>query len=142
MRVGLVQTLRQDAAAGTSESALWSATDTTHLHGWLQQLLAQQRTAEAAAVRQSPPVLENLPHALAHLRLARGLCPLLPDVHLLLAQLTVLEPSYADNQKDLQRVRLTARGNPWNPDAVRVAGTASRTHFLSVRNLADEFGAV
>jgi tetratricopeptide (TPR) repeat protein len=112
MRVGLVQALRQDAAAGTSESALWSATDTTHLHGLLQQLLAQQRTAEAAAVRQSPPILENLPHALTHLRLARGLCPLLPDVHLLLAQLTVLEPSYADNQEDLQRVRLTARGNP------------------------------
>jgi len=112
LRVGLLDRLRREAAAGASESVLWSATDTTHLHGRLQPLLAQQRTAELTAVRQSPPVLENLPHALAHLRLARSLCPLLPEVHLLLAQLTVLEATNADNQADLDRVRLTAPANP------------------------------
>jgi tetratricopeptide (TPR) repeat protein len=112
MRVGLVEAIRQDAAAGTAESALWSATDTMNLHGRLQQWSAQKRTAEAAELRHAPCVLENLPHAIRHLHQARGLCPLLPEIHLLLAQLTVLAAEGADNQADLQRVRLTAPGQP------------------------------
>ncbi len=112
MRVGLVDAIRQDAAAGTPESALWSATDTTNLHGRLQQWSAQKRTAEAAELRRAPCVLENLPHAIRHLQRARDLCPLLPEIHLLLAQLTVLAAADADNHADLQRVRLTAPGQP------------------------------
>ena len=78
----------------------------------MQQWTAQQRTAEAAELRRAPCVLENLPHAIRHLQLARDLCPLLPEIHLLLAQLTVLAAEDADNRADLQRVRLTALGQP------------------------------
>ncbi len=112
MRVGLVEALRREGVAGASESALWAATDTTHLHGRMQQLVAQQRTAESSALRTSRPVLDNLSHALAHLRTARRLCPLVPEVHLMLAQLTILEAEEADNRADLRRVRLTACGQP------------------------------
>jgi Flp pilus assembly protein TadD len=112
LRGGLVEAIRQDAPAGIAESAIWAATDTTYLHGRLQQWSAQQRTAEAVELRNAPCVLENLPHAIRHLRQARDLCPLLPEIHLLLAQLTVLAAEDADNQADLQRVRLTAPGQP------------------------------
>jgi len=112
LRAGLVEIIRHEVADETSEAALWSATDPVHLHGRLQQWTAQHRTAEAAELRQAPPVLENLPPAIRHLRRARALCPLLPEIHLLLAQLTVLAAEDVDNRADLQRVRLTAPAQP------------------------------
>jgi hypothetical protein len=57
-------------------------------------------------------VSENLPRAIGHLQSARSLCPLLPEIHLLLAELTVLADEDADNRADLRRVRLTAPGQP------------------------------
>ena len=112
MRLGLVETIRQDVAAGTSEAAIWSATELTNLHGRLQYWAPQKQTGPAMALRHAVPVLENLPHAIRHLRAARDLCPLLPEIHLLLAQLSVLADPDADNREDLQRVRLTAPGDP------------------------------
>ena len=112
LRVQLVQAMRANEAAGRSERALWRLTDTANLHGWAQHLATQGRTAESANLRNRPPVLENLPHALRHLRLARRSCPLLPESHLLLAQLSVLETDEVDNRQHLERVRQTARGNP------------------------------
>ena len=112
LRVQLVQAMRANEAAGRSEQALWQLTDTVNLHGWAQHLATQRRTAESANLRNRPPVLDNLPHALRHLRLARRSCPLLPEAHLLLAQLSVLETDDVDNRQHLERVRQTARGNP------------------------------
>ncbi|MBC8871769.1 MAG: O-antigen ligase family protein [Planctomycetes bacterium] len=112
LRVQLVQAMREDEAAGRSEQALWRLTDTANLHGWAQHLATQRRTAESDILRNRPPVLENLPHALRHLRLARRSCPLLPEPHLLLAQLSVLETDDMDNRRHLERVRRTGRGTP------------------------------
>lgn len=112
MRVGLVATIRRDVPDGTSDSVIWTATDTVQLSGRAQQWTAQQQSAPLAALRTAPPVLENLPSAIWHLQRARRLCPLLPEIHLMLAQLAPLTAAGADNRADLQRVRLVAPAQP------------------------------
>ena len=112
LRVQLVRAMRAGEAAGRSEQAVWRLTDPANLHGWAQHLATHGRTVESANLRNKPPVRENLPYALRHLRLARRSCPLLPESHLLLAQLSVLETGDVDNRQHLERVRQTARGNP------------------------------
>ncbi len=112
MRAGLTEALRQDPTVQASDAATWEATDTNRLYGLVQHWTNQQRFADAASFRGTAAVPDNLPHALWHLRTARRLCPLLPDVHLMLAELTVLLHEDADNQQDLQRVRLTAPAQP------------------------------
>jgi len=112
MRVGLVDVIRRDLPEGVSAAAMWTATDTVRLHGRMQQWAAHQRTDESAALRTAPPVTENLPAAIGHLKRARRLCPLLPEIHLLLAQWTILADEHADNRVDLERVRMTAPGQP------------------------------
>lgn len=112
MRVQLAVAMRAGEAAGRSEQAVWKLTDTVNLHGWAQHLANQGRKVESANLRNKPSVRENLPHVLRHLRLARRSCPLLPEAHLLMAQLSVLETGDVDNRQHLERVRQTARGNP------------------------------
>jgi len=112
MRVGLVAIIRQDVPDDTSDSVIWTATDTVQLYGRAQQWTAQQQSAPLAALRTAPPVLENLPSAIWHLQRARRLCPLLPEIHLMLAQLAPLTAAGADNRADLQRARLVAPAQP------------------------------
>lgn len=112
MRLGLADVVRRDLSRDATDRAIWLATDTVHLHGRLQQWAAQQRADEANALRLARPVTQNLHFAIGHLHRARSLCPLLPEIHLLLAQLTILADADADNRADLQRVRLTAPGQP------------------------------
>jgi hypothetical protein len=112
MRAGLTESLRQDPTVQASDAASWEATDTNRLYGLVQHWTNQQRFADTASFRGAAAVPDNLPHALRHLRTARRLCPLLPDVHLMLAELTVLLHEDADNQRDLRRVRMTAPAQP------------------------------
>lgn len=112
MRVGLVESMKQDATDPASDAEYWSATDPNHLYGRIQQWNAQQRKTQLASFRADTGVLENLPQALWHLRSARSRCPMIAEVHLMLAELTGLLYENADNQQDLQRVRWTARARP------------------------------
>jgi O-antigen ligase/tetratricopeptide (TPR) repeat protein len=113
MRSVLFESLREDPAMQQATDAVrWAATDTNYLYGLVQQWTAQQRFAETAALRGTAAVPENLPNAIWHLRAARSQCPLLPEVHGMLAELTVLVQENADNQQHLRRVRLTAPARP------------------------------
>jgi tetratricopeptide (TPR) repeat protein len=112
MRVELVESMKQDATTPASDAEYWSATDPNHLYGRIRQWNAQQMETQLVSFRATPGVLENLPQAIWHLRTARKRCPMIAEVHLMLAELTDLLYENADNQQDLQRVRWTAKARP------------------------------
>lgn len=112
MRVGLVESMIQEAGTPNAAAEYWAATAPNQLYGRVQQWTAQQIETPLTTLRGAPAVTQNLPSSLWHLRAARQRCPLIAEVHLALAELTVLADTDADNRQDLQRVRWTARARP------------------------------
>ena len=63
-------------------------------------------------LREQPVVQSNLGTALKHLRLARDACPLIPRVHLKLAEMSFLEVDPALDVEHLERARFLYPSNP------------------------------
>ncbi len=124
MRVALVDSMKQESETPVSDQPYWAATEPNRLYGRIQQWTARQMDSPLATFRSSAAVLENLPQAIMHLRSARSQSPLVPEVHLMLAELTVLLLKDFDNSQDLQRVRITARSQP---------GTLTRCGWLELQ---------
>lgn len=80
---------QRDALAADASPLAKRLSDPGYLRGWLLYLQRNHRTAEFQALQTSAPVVHNLTHAARHLLLARDACPILPRVHLALAELAV-----------------------------------------------------
>lgn len=87
-----------DAMEADASSFAKRLADTSYLRSWLLHLQHNNRSADFAVLQASAPVAHNLTHAVRHLLLARDACPILPRVHLALAELAVAvaqdDPSY------------------------------------------------
>jgi len=94
------------------QSERWRATEAVSMHAWAHQLAATNRTVQLADFRESVPAADNLPHAARHLVMARQSCPLLPKVHLKLAELSVLVTESPADGAHLERARTLAPSDP------------------------------
>jgi O-antigen ligase len=83
--------------------------DTGYLRSWLLNLQHNNRSADFAALQTSAPVVHNLTNSVRHLLLARDACPIVPRVHLALAELAV-----AIDQDDLGHLERTYSLASWD----------------------------
>ena len=77
----------------------------------LGRLDREHRITELANFRQSVEVQTDLANAVRHLLLARSACPLLADVHLLLAELEPAVSEFSSDAPHLRRARRLAAAN-------------------------------
>lgn len=88
---------------------LWQDTSPTALHAHVQRMASRKDRLEA--LRSDPFVQQHLRPAFEHLTAARGACPLLPTVHVGLAELAFLGGDPADDGAHLDRARRLAPGD-------------------------------
>ena len=101
-----------EAPPDTDRSSLWQITSPSVIHRQLYQFIRSGRLADLDALRNEPVVKDHLGPALRHLILARRACPLLPDVHLLIAELCGLVADPAIDQVSLETARRLAPSDP------------------------------
>jgi tetratricopeptide (TPR) repeat protein len=104
-RLRVYERFCRQVPAETDRNALWRATRPTVLHGRIQQYAAAGDVRSLERIRSEPAVADHLLPALRRLVLARRACPLLPQVHLLIAELGVLASEPAENQIHLTRAK-------------------------------------
>ncbi len=107
-RVGALERLRREAGSGADHAALWQGTLPLVVHARAQQLARASLDRTLQRLRNQPVIAENLVPAMKSLVRARRACPLLPQVHLAIAQLSVLVSAPADNQVHLDRAQETS----------------------------------
>ncbi len=91
---------------------IWPYTSPLSLHGWVNQLSSDNRTIDLENLRQTPEIQTDLQNAARHLLFARRACPVLADVHLLLAQ---IEPAIMEDpsfEPHIQRASQLAQSDP------------------------------
>jgi tetratricopeptide (TPR) repeat protein len=111
-RLKVLDRFSQQVSAQADRVALWRATLPLVLHGRIQQYAGAGDFDSIARIRDEPVVADHLLPALERLVLSRRACPLLPDVHLLIAELGVLASPPGDNQIHLARAALVAPAKP------------------------------
>lgn len=114
-----VAQLRTEAPPGIGAELLWNLTSPAVLHRQLHALSLDDATEQLDALRNDPIVTDNLTPSVARLRLARAACPLLPRVHLRLAELCGLT---ADPDEDSIHIDRACRVAPGDPDVWFRAG--------------------
>ncbi len=102
---------RQVSAEANRES-LWNATLPAVMHGRMQRYARVGDSRSIERIRRDSAVEEHLVPALRRLVQSRRACPLLPDVHLLIAQLSVLASDPAENDIHLVRAKQAAPAVP------------------------------
>jgi len=100
----------RDLAKDKREQA-WQATLPIALHGRMVRGEDDGQAAGAETLRSDPLVRDNLLPALGHLVRARRACPLLPYVHLAIAELAPLVPESGEDLVSAERARLLAPAN-------------------------------
>jgi len=92
--------------------SLWERTLPEEIHYWAHQCVRDDNPDELQRLRSEPIVEDYLRPALRHLILARRACPLLPEVHLRLAELCGIAADPSSDRSHLQRVRRLAPAKP------------------------------
>jgi len=105
----------------------WGWTSPLVLHHRAHKLATTENTDGLLQLRAQPVVVDNLRPAVEHLLLARAACPLLPFVHLRLAELSFVADSPDSDADHLQRARLVA------PSDVDIRYQAGRIEFSASR---------
>jgi len=103
--------LQQQAPATTRWESLWEQTSPQFLHGRAHRLARVKMDDALERLRRGGEIQETLAVALRHLLLARRSNPLLPDVHLLTAELSVLFADSGADEVHVHRSRRLAGGN-------------------------------
>ncbi|MFV1966016.1 MAG: O-antigen ligase family protein [Pirellulaceae bacterium] len=103
---------RSEEARERSEETLWELTSPPQLYAWVRQLERESRTVELDDFRSAPGTTMDLSRAVRHLLRARNACPLLPDVHVLLAELEPVVTPHGNGALHLERARRLAGSNP------------------------------
>jgi hypothetical protein len=111
-RLRALERLHADSPPGVDRASLWEITSPIVLHRQLCQFAQNGRQADLDSLRSFPVVRDCLRPALRHLVLARRACPLLPDVHLLIAELCGLVADPASDQVPLETARRLAPSDP------------------------------
>lgn len=109
---------RQTSMAAKQED-LQAATQPSFLHARLQQYSRTGPPDRVEKIRNDPLVRDNLAPALEHLIWARRACPLVPQVHLRIAELALLAAGPAADELSIQRARRLA---PAQPDVLYSCG--------------------
>jgi tetratricopeptide (TPR) repeat protein len=111
-RLRAFEQLCAEAPPGADRSSLWEMTSPMLIQRQLHQFVQNGRLADLDSLRSYPVVRDHLRPALRHLILARRACPLLPDVHLLIAELCGLVAEPASDQVPLETARRLAPSDP------------------------------
>ena len=112
-RQGVVELLRQDESlAALDRTTLWRFSSPLQVHGRAHAFARVGSAEGLQLLREDQLVQEQLLPALRHAMLARQACPMLPRVHLQIAQLCVLVETPAEDEVHVQRVERLAPGNP------------------------------
>ena len=102
-RVRALKQLRDEATSAADATDLWEATSPVVLHGRSHYFAEYGLASELQKLRDERLIKDHLTRALRHLILARRCCPLLPDVHLRMAELCVLVVDPAGDAIHIQR---------------------------------------
>jgi O-antigen ligase/tetratricopeptide (TPR) repeat protein len=102
-RTKLIAAWQSRVAPPSDPQQLWTQSAAQEMHGWAWSLEHAGRQAELTSLRQMEPILVDFRRANAHLNAARRACPLLAEVHLLLAQIAPLLGE--DDAPHLERLR-------------------------------------
>ena len=111
-RLRAFEQLREAAPPDADGSSLWQVTSPMVIQRRSHQFVQNDLLSELEELRSEPVVRDYLRPALKHLILARRACPLLPDVHVLIAQLCGLVVDPATDQVHLERARRLAPSDP------------------------------
>ena len=111
-RLRALDQLRDEQMAVADEGRLWEATSPFILHDRMHHFVRSDRSSELSRLRVEPVVGQHLLPALQHLALARRACPLLPEVHLMTAQLCGLTADPSSDRRHIRRTRQLAPGYP------------------------------
>jgi tetratricopeptide (TPR) repeat protein len=106
------EALRQNPAAKINEAAVWAKTWPMVLHRAAHYLSRNGLTRQLHDLRTRRVVTDDLLPALKHAMAARNLCPLLPEVHEMIAELSVLATDPADDSVHVERAMRVRPGNP------------------------------
>lgn len=120
-RLAAFEQLDREMPAAVNRQTLWNGTLPSVVHGRAQQFAGLTSSGLLAKLRSEPVIDANLVPALKQLLLARRACPLLPQMHVAIAQLSVLASSPAANEIHLKRA---ARVAPAQPEVAYEAGLA------------------
>lgn len=104
--------LERLATPNARRDVLWMETSPQFLHGRAQRLARVKMDDALERLRGRFVVQETLAVGLRHLLLARRFNPMLPDVHLLTAELSVLFADPGADQIHVERARRLAPANP------------------------------
>jgi len=94
------------------EARLWEYTSPVMIHARAHYLAGHGGAARLEAFRGEPLLRDHLGGALEQLALARRCCPLFPEVHVRMAELSVLGGELAGDEIHLARARMLSPGDP------------------------------
>lgn len=107
-----LEQLRHETQSGVDETRLWELTSPAVIHGRAHQFARHNLSSELESLRSQPIIRDHLRRALKHSILARRACPLLPEVHLMIAELCVLAGDPANDQIHIERSQRLAPADP------------------------------
>ena len=91
---------------------LWDSTSTIALHGLAHRLNLRGKHEDLEKLRTAEHVTRCLLPALSHMVLARRACPVLPEVHARLAELSFIQANPSLDEIHLERVKSLVAGHP------------------------------
>jgi len=97
-------------ASSERNPELWNQSSVWHLHKTVNEL-QQQGDEEAVSRLLAQPGIRHLERARQHALAARLAAPTIPQVHYLLAELSAIQSTMADDQIHLERARTLAPGD-------------------------------
>lgn len=90
----------------------WQSTSTVALHAAIHRIAWQGKVDQLQQLRHSETVQQSLPSALEQLVLARRACPLLPEAHIRLGEISSIAADPAADQVHLDRTKSLAPAHP------------------------------
>ena len=111
-RVRALERLCSETTGSADDPILWQATSPEVVHAQAHKFARDNLTADLEGLRSEPVIRDYLTGALRHLILARRCCALLPEVHLIIAQLCVLAEDPNNDHIHIERTRRLAPVNP------------------------------
>jgi tetratricopeptide (TPR) repeat protein len=111
-RVRSLEQLCTETTGNADDDALWQATSPMVIHARAHEFARNNLAANLEELRSEPVVKDHLRRALKHLVLSRRSCGLLPDVHLIMAQLCVLAEDPNNDQIHIERAQRLAPADP------------------------------
>jgi O-antigen ligase/tetratricopeptide (TPR) repeat protein len=110
-RMAALKVLQDSVFRKAGLDILWDMTSTDRIRAKAHQLAGSGLDVELQALRQHPLVCQYLIPAVEHLLRARGACPLLPEVHLSIAELACLVEPSENETIHIRRACQLAPGN-------------------------------